>query len=125
MMSVGTTTGVSAWLTASVSLARDASVPLADVQARVDSMTDALSEYGHQLARDASHTALQINMYRSMRQPLPGWTPEQARNPEGTLREFAVRVFQQVADDGSALLALQKSGEFFVEGTPEGRGKIP
>lgn len=48
------------------------------------------------------------------------WLP--GGNSEGVCR---TRFSKQVAEDDSALLALQKSGEFFVEGTPEGRGKIP
>ncbi|HSA58475.1 MAG TPA: hypothetical protein VLJ37_02165 [bacterium] len=88
------------------------------LQARVDRMTEALSESGHVLAAEASQTAMQINMYRSARTPLPHWTPDEARNPEGTLRKAAARVFERVAEDEAALQALLRGGETFLEPPP-------
>ncbi len=108
------TIDASQWLSSAIALAKQPTTSLATIQERVDFMTDPLSEAGHQLAREASDVAMQINRFRSMGGPLPQWTPEQQANPEKTLRQLAIAVFRQVERDEIALGALQASGELYL-----------
>jgi hypothetical protein len=115
MVSANTKIHITAWLTASVGLAKNSATSLAKIQERVDSMTDPLSESGHRLAGEVSSIAMQINMFRSLEKPLPQWSEAEAKNPEGTLRELAVQIFQKVGRDTDAMNALMTSGELFME----------
>ncbi len=110
-----TSIDVNRWLGAAVTSAQSKATSLQAIQTLVDSMTDPLSEVGHSLAEDVSGVAMQINRFRSMNRPLPHWTEAQQADPEGTLRQFAIGVFQRVGQDLAALRALQTGGGFFAE----------